>query len=420
MPHPSDQLIAQQIASAWNKGPCVFKGVLERPLFGAEDLFAGLLGTADAMARGLPQPSGRVTLNGRDAATHEVPSFFPGPSTHSFEDYERQLHSIFPDQEYALILNKVDSALPAVRARLEPILHDLFAEVGYPVRGIDSCLYAGNYRSTPFGIHVDDCHVLMASGVGRKSMAFWPRDYFEGRDELFVPGTKAYLHSPATAHLDDAEILEIGPHDLLYWPAGLWHVGISESLDFRASMSVGIYHRGSMNSVLRRALPLPPVVSPNSGLNAFDSLDLDGFEPPSPARPGTGAVPASFLDRWSAMRAALGSSPELAYFRQVLAESTSAGFGELNDREAPDEVPESIHCPKPYALAWIRHEDRIVIGANGCIIDVLGECERWEALLADLKAGVRIRTSVLLRLVPEAAHDDWLNFIARANLAAAD
>jgi hypothetical protein len=120
---------------------------------------------------------------------------------------------------------------------------------------------------------------------------------------------------------------------------------------------------------------------------------------------------------WSNVRAALDSGPELAYYRQVLAESTSAGFGAMNGGTEPAGVPASLHCPLPESLAWIRRDDRIVIGANGSVIDAFGECDHWEALLADLKAGTPVPTSNLLRLVPVASHEKWLRFIANANLA---
>ena len=96
-----------------------------------------------------------------------------------------------PQDEIGIVLDNCEKHVPAMRDRLIPALHYLFSRVGYPARRNHLCLYAGTYRSTPFGIHRDDCHVVMFSGVGKKAMAFWPRPYFDQKKDLFVGGKVA-------------------------------------------------------------------------------------------------------------------------------------------------------------------------------------------------------------------------------------
>ena len=268
---------AGELASAWGGAPRVFRDILEQPIFTATEFFQALASTAQSMASGRSEPYGRANLNGRAPAIHELMSFFPEPETRTLEQYAAQIGRAFPGEEFSIILDRIDIALPEVRTKLTPFLHALFERIGYPVGGIHSCIYAGTYSSTPFGIHIDDCDVLTSSGVGSKKMAFWPREYFEHREEMVMAGSKAHAGVELEALLQEALILEIGPTDLLYWPAGYWHVGVNDTDQFRASLSVGIHHKGSTAGILRKNVPLPFVAPANTNHQALDSLDMQGF-----------------------------------------------------------------------------------------------------------------------------------------------
>ncbi len=91
-------------------------------------------------------------------------------------------------------------------------------------------------------------------------MAFWPREYFEPRKELFV---ESKLRASVAEHLPAATVITLGPRDVLHWPANCWHVAINDTGEFEASLSMGVYHRGSSAEVFQSLGFLPrPATSP--------------------------------------------------------------------------------------------------------------------------------------------------------------
>ena len=398
-----DAAFAKQLSEAWGRAPRVFRDVLPVPMFSSEQFLQALARTAQAMVDGEREPVGRASLDGRSPAIHELMHFFPASGVIGFEQYEAQVAASFPGAEFSVILDKVELVLPDLRERLEPALHALFGRVGYPVRGIHSCIYAGTYGSTPFGIHMDDCHVLMASGIGCKKMAFWPRAYFEHREHMVIPGSSAHAGAALEVLLQEATVLEIGPHDLLYWPAGEWHVAINDGRDFRASLSIGIYHRGENAEILRKQVALPPVQVANSNHRSLDALDLDGL----PAAEGAvGTMPECFGMLWDAMRAELDArnAAAEAYAVHALTMYSSAGFGPCLpcadglalDEDAP------LRIESPLALRWIRLDDRIVVAAYGHVFVFRDAPVPIEAILQRLvRGGVATVRELHAHVVPE-------------------
>jgi hypothetical protein len=313
-----------------------------------------------------------------------------------------------------VILDKVDIALPTIRHKLTPLLHALFERVGYPVRGIHSCIYAGTYSTTPFGIHMDDCHVLMASGIGTKKMAFWPREYFEHRGELVKPGSPAHAGKELDALLADARILEIGPYDLLYWPAGYWHVAVNDTDQFRASLSVGIYHRGDTAEVLKKYIPMPPTAVANSNHRALDSLDLDGFDMPASA-----GVPERFDRMWETLRAQIGAegAAQIAYISHVLSMTTSAGFGPLPEVEDASLCDDAlIAVGDTRSLQWRAVGGKVVAAGNGQVFTFDERSDALDAWLQSAKQGEAVRVADVLSLVCSEHSQGLRAFLANARL----
>lgn len=415
-----DEKQASDIGEVWGKRPRIFKNVLENHVFESSDFFDALVATANAMSNGLPEPYGRANVNGRLAANHEIPLFFPEPATATFEQYETQVERSFSGQEYSVILDKVDAALPEMRTRISPLLHHLFDRVGYPVRGIHSCIYAGNYGSTPFGIHVDDCHVLMASSIGAKKMAFWPREYFEQREDVMLPGSMAHISHHADAFLKDAEIFELEPNDLLYWPPGYWHVGISDSGKFHASLSVGIYHQGDVAEVFRKYVPLPPVAPPNSGHRALDSLDLAGLRvEKTPAYENS--VPKRFGELWDGLRSCLNleHAAEAAFMSHSLSMATSAGFGPLGKLPPGPIVPEAaIAIDTEGSRRWTKIGNLAIVSAHGLTFTFHDHADDVIASLSGVERHTPMNASDLLDRVPEERKEELWAFMVNGRMVA--
>ncbi len=413
-----DAGMAEDLARVWNRRPHVFRNALLGPVFQAADFFSGVVATAESMLNGRPVPSGRLALNGKTTTIDEAISFVPLPSTQSFEEYEEQIRTAFRGKEFSIVLDKVDVALPNIRRRVSPFLHSVFDKVGYPVRGIHSCVYAGNYAATPFGIHMDDCHVLMAAGIGRKSMAFWPRDYFEHRRDLMNPGAMAHIKAKVSDFLHDAVVHEIGPYDLLYWPAGYWHVGVSDAKDFHAALSIGIYHKGDAAGIVKEAVALPPVAPANSGLPNYDTLDMEGLRLSGHAMIDADAAAGKFTQMWNSLRAGMlaENAAHIAYTKHALSTVTSVGFGPAPDVEAGpirDDVPLAIDDAR--FLAWKQSGATTLVGANGRVFAFDAHQASVESVFERIKRGDNALSHEVLALAPDRAAELWA-FMASGGL----
>jgi hypothetical protein len=251
-----------------------------------------------------------------------------------------------------------------MRDDLVPVLHYLFSRVGYPARRNHLCVYAGTYKSTPFGIHRDDCHVVMFCLVGKKSMAFWPRPYFDQKKELLAGGK---VRAPVQDHIGAATILEIGPRDVLYWSADDWHVAVSDANEFQAALSVGIYHHGSSAEVMSS-------LDFVSQVTRVEGLDIQGLPGASVGRLSAHDLRTSrmagFFERWEALQVILNRSDEADYRALSLALRlvSSAGYGKVRKplQAAPSELAGSVlSCLVPEPLIVARVRGGLLVGANG-------------------------------------------------------
>lgn len=369
MPEPIDIFtpgFAENLTAQWDQGPRLFRHVLRSPLFTEREFMKALLGAAndyvaDPSAR---VPPGRIFLGSQVAKPEQLAPLLPRGPAENCEQYVRRVRQAHPQDEIGFVLDNCERHLPAMRDRLMPALHWLFSRVGYPARRNHLCIYAGTYRSTPFGIHRDDCHVLMFCGTGKKTMAFWPRPYFNQKKELFVGGK---LHASLPDHIAQATVLEIGPLDVLYWPADDWHVAVSDTDEFHAALSVGIYHHGSSAEVITSLDVL-------AAITRVEGLDIHGLPGASEGRLSAEALSTShmagFFERWEQLRGMVNRPGEAEYRALGLAVRlvSSAGYGKL--RTAPPTVPaqlagRELHCAVPESLVVAHARGGLLVGANG-------------------------------------------------------
>ncbi len=408
---------AEALAAQWGREPRVFRDVLSGPVFSEDELMAGLLGTAADYAAntGAAVPPGRLFVNGVSVTPDRLAPFLPRGLEESCQDYVGRIRRDHPGDEISIVLDGCERHMPGTRERLVPVLHRLFSRVGYPARHNHTCIYAGTYRTTPFGIHRDDCHVLMFCGVGRKRMAFWPRPHFERRQDLVVRGK---VCAPVRDHLAEATVLEIGPHDVMYWSPDQWHVAISDSEAFHASLSVGLYHDGSSGEEILRLAFLKAIAR-------TDDLDIRGLPPAPDGRISasdlaTGSM-APFFERWNRLRDEL-SRPGEAESRALaiaLRLVSSAGYGRLlvPSLAAPVMLADAVlECPVPGALVVARTRDGLMVGANGRVFFYERTADTIEHVVTTLRRDRSCRLANLVSSSAEAARpfvaDSVRNFAA--------
>jgi hypothetical protein len=394
---------AERLAEQWGRGPRIFRDALRAPALTERELMSAILGTAaDYLADpGVKVPPGRVFLAGEVVKPEQLASFLPRGGAEDCTQYVSRIRQAHPQEEIGIILDNCEKHIGAVRDRLTPVLHGLFSRVGYPARQNHACIYAGTYRTTPFGIHRDDCHVLMFCGLGKKKMAFWPRPYFDEKKHLHVQGK---LRASVPEHISQATVLEIGPLDALYWSSDDWHVAVSEGDEFQAALSVGIYHHGSSTEKLQ-ALDFLVTLARGSG------LDLPGLPGAPEGRLDGGTLStgpmAAFFEQWEQLRATLSRPGEAEYraLNIALRLISSAGYGKLAARPAGDLRLDGrlLQCAVPQALVVARTRDGLLVGANGSVFLYERGLAAIEKTVLALRRAEPVRCADVIASVEESA-----------------
>ena len=394
------QETARRIEAEWEKGPAILEKALFEPLFDHPDFMRGILHASRQYLQSPPPPPWRVFVDGKPATPAQLRWLAVQDEEQTFEGYAKTLDLEFPKREVSIILDGCETGIPQIRRLLTPLLHDLFSIVGYPARLNHACLYAGRYRTTATGIHKDPCHVLMFCGFGKKTMAFWPNDYF--------PTSKTQndhlSSSDISAYLKDALVLDIQPLDVLYWPADYWHVSLSEADHFNAALSLGIYHRGSSVEQHLTIDFLKPT-SPTTWVKEYPALDIHGFHIKAKGKLSPVDLQESalnkFLEHWNHVLEILRTPGESEFhaLRIALERITSAGFGALP--QSPVTSPPNLDgvilsCEVPQSLMIAAARNGFLLGANGSVSFHAGNTEAIDVVLEQLRMGDELTLDSLL------------------------
>lgn len=162
----------------------------------------------------------------------------PVPSDKSLQGYHRRMSRQFKD--YGLVCDELLQVMrdPSVRdAKAWDIVshfsQNLFQHTGLPNRFAEVGLYLGNYRKTPFGVHVDRCGVFSLPVVGKKTFRTWAPNIVEKNPELKESFSYDEFKSKS-------QVLVAEPGDITYWPSTHWHIAEGDG-SFSATWSIGVW-----------------------------------------------------------------------------------------------------------------------------------------------------------------------------------
>ncbi|MGC8922151.1 JmjC domain-containing protein [Streptomyces sp. PG2] len=215
----------------WDRSPVLFRSLSASPApFAAEEVFrAAAHGSRSAPADGRMPPHVQFTVERvqRDEAGDLLPTGEDG----AFDAYDARLAARLEGRRHALVINSFHTFDTALWSRERDFFAGLWDRVGLPLTGAITTLFHGTYEHSPVGVHKDRFATFMFGLRGRKRMRFWPRrpwdepvstkvDYADHRAESFTA--------------------DVGPGDLLYWPADYYHVGESATAAPATSVNVGV------------------------------------------------------------------------------------------------------------------------------------------------------------------------------------
>lgn len=232
-PAPLDQKFWKNFAANhWEKKALQVNN-LQSPLREISDTEVfNLLVLFSDRCRKLNDPEGfKFYIDGFKAGAEDVLQVLPEKSDKSLLGYHKRMEKLFPD--YCLVCDELLQVNQKKQHLLTEFTEELYRHVGFPNRFSEMGLYLGNYRKTPFGVHVDSCGVFSFPVAGVKRFRLWTDEYAKKNPSL----DRAFTYAK---HKKTSQLLEAGPGDMTYWPSSAWHIAESDG-SFSATWSLGVW-----------------------------------------------------------------------------------------------------------------------------------------------------------------------------------
>lgn len=225
--NPIDQLWPPFIERHWNRGPAVLRGWPAHGLASRVDIVQGLARIGGKQHRGRLSTRFHVRMGDR-SVERDPESWLPqrgelGP------EYARRVGARAGD---GVIVAAEDFQLhsPDVASAVRRFTAGLMARTGSTTHHARILACFGNYLEMPYGMHPARAHNFLVVVAGRTSVRVWP-------PATFKTNSVTWLHrTDYKSIVGRSRLLEGRPGDILYWPAGSWHVNEG----YTRTMSVGL------------------------------------------------------------------------------------------------------------------------------------------------------------------------------------
>jgi 50S ribosomal protein L16 3-hydroxylase len=245
--------------------PSVARDVFPAPFTTPEEVFQGIVLAAEDARAGRPHElrlyvgDPKMVYRQNDESLGKAYwELLPRAEDGSLGAYGERLRARHGYTCFALMLNNCQTVMPGLWFRLRDFYSGLFEHTGFIRGGTDCNLFAGNYRATPFGAHLDDQDVFTVIVEGRKKVLAWAPKVFRQMQARLGADSHDYA-----GHRERATVLEGTVGDLLYWPREYGHVAEAAEEGLVTTLSLGV-NRGStaapwveaaVSKVIREALP---------------------------------------------------------------------------------------------------------------------------------------------------------------------
>jgi len=223
--------------SFWEKQPVVVKKIKTTNLKLAlseiteDQVFSMLVNYSDYCRKIKITQGFKFYVDGQRQHDEEIRQILPLKKDKSFLGYHQRMQKIFSD--YCLVCDELLQVSEKNLTALKNFTDILFSHVGFPNRFVEMGLYLGNYRKTPFGVHVDGCGVFSFPVAGEKNFRIWTPDFVKKNPSL----RRAQNY---TKFKKNSKLLTASAGDMIYWPSSAWHIAESKG-DFSATWSLGVW-----------------------------------------------------------------------------------------------------------------------------------------------------------------------------------
>ncbi|MBK7893053.1 MAG: hypothetical protein IPJ84_20015 [Bdellovibrionales bacterium] len=179
-----DQTFWTQFAQkTWEKKTLALKQVdSSLLLIDAAQIFTLLVRYSDRCRKTKTLDGLKLYLDGERQYSDEVLELLPRKRDGSLEGYHSRMNEMFAD--YCLVCDELLQLDLELWRELLTFTNSLHQHVGLPNRFSEIGLYLGNYKKTPFGVHVDNCGVFSFPIAGTKRFRIWKPELVKKHPEL--------------------------------------------------------------------------------------------------------------------------------------------------------------------------------------------------------------------------------------------
>ncbi len=255
----------------WEKTPMVFKNFQSSVSDISQDqIFSILINYSDLCRKNKSANGFKLFIDGQQQYENEILQILPIKKDKNFQGYHRRMAEIFSD--YCLVCDELLQTSENLWQKLTEFTNNLFSHVGQPNRFVEMGLYIGNYRKTPFGVHVDGCGVFSFPVVGKKIFRLWSPEFAKKNPAL----DRSLNYSKFKKN---SEILNTSVGDMAYWPSSAWHIAESDG-SFNATWSLGVWvdqpFQQTFNDCLQPLLKLKLSSTANNTVTVFSENEKNG------------------------------------------------------------------------------------------------------------------------------------------------
>lgn len=370
----------------WEKKPILVKK-FKSSIFEIDqiEVFRMLVEFSNQCRRQKTSAGFKLYIDGQMRHPEEVLQFLPAKSDKSLIGYHDRMESYFSD--YCLVCDELLQVSQKNWNKLQEFTSTLFSSVGFPNRFVEMGLYLGNYRKTPFGVHVDGCGVFSFPVIGTKTFRLWKPSFAKKNPAL----DRALNYS---RYKKNSTIMKASHGDMTYWPSSAWHIAESDG-SFSATWSLGVWvDRPHAKNV---ELALKPLLESSLGIIGNETVTRSAV---LPSEGDASRLPDNY--KQSILKIQNISKDELhdAFMFAWLKQLSMRGFKTTHRLERFSKVflSSEIQLPDSKRIVWahLKSRTKILYASEGIVVETLPS-RNFHKLVNALNSGGSCKVSNYLK-----------------------
>jgi hypothetical protein len=330
----------------------------------------------------------KLYIQGQMLHPAEVLQFLPLKSDKTLSGYNTRMEKDFSD--YCLVCDELLQTSQKNWGKLHQFTSQLYSYVGFPNRFAELGLYLGNYRKTPFGVHVDGCGVFSFPVIGEKNFRIWKPSFAEKNPSLNrAKNYNRFKRNSIT--------MKAYPGDMTYWPSSAWHIAESDG-SFNATWSIGVWvDRKHVNNV---EMALNPILTLKLGVYGDDTVTKEVSQNTLKNGGEVSSLPKNYLHSIAAIRNISKDELHDTFMQAWLKLLSMHGFKKLSPTAFTSKlsVTNEIQLPNSKVIFWtqLKSKRKTLYAFEGITMEITPSA-KIHKLVLDLNSGKKCKLSNYLK-----------------------